>query len=304
MEQPIQQGNFEDSFAIHQHYIEILNCVPSIVYWIDSDCHLQGCNHHFLNMLGLKSTHDLHGTPYEQMEKFMSWPKERIDSFKLDDMKVIFSGEAQLDIDEAPLCQNNQEPIWFRSRRVPLYDNERHVIGLVVVLTDVSEQKKLQTSLDEKTKQSSPTVNNQHEKTATPHVLMVEDNQVAQKVEESLLAALDCQVDIAESGDKALKLFKPGKYDIVFMDIGLKDTSGYLVAKHIRQLEENTDQHVPIIALTSYDADNVKNDCKDYQMEGVLTKPLTSEQAEQIIQRYVYQENVSVTGLRDATDEL
>lgn len=64
-----------------------------------------------------------------------------------------------------------------------------------------------------------------------PKILMVEDNFVAQKVEEALLKELQCQVDIADTGDKALNLFDPGKYDMVFMDIGLEDTSGYLVAK-------------------------------------------------------------------------
>ncbi len=44
-----------------------------------------------------------------------------------------------------------------------------------------------------------------------PSVLMVEDNFIAQKVEEALLTSLNCHVDIAESGDKAVLLFDPGK---------------------------------------------------------------------------------------------
>ncbi|WP_232220555.1 response regulator [Legionella tunisiensis] len=60
---------------------------------------------------------------------------------------------------------------------------------------------------------------------------MIEDNTIAQKAAQSLLMQLDCQVDVAESGDKAALLFQPGKYDLVFMDIGLEDTSGYVVAK-------------------------------------------------------------------------
>ena len=129
---------------------------------------------------------------------------------------------------------------------------------------------------------------------------MVEDNLVAQKVEQALLTALNCQVDIAESGEQAIKLFSPGKYDLVFMDIGLQDTSGYIVAKKFRELEEETRYHVPIIALTSYQADVVKDDCIDYSMDGVITKPLTSDQAMKIIGHYVYQENISIDGLQTA----
>jgi hypothetical protein len=55
---------------------------------------------------------------------------------------------------------------------------------------------------------------------------------------------------------------------------------------------------VPIIALTGYEADVVKYDCEQYFMEGAITKPLTSEQAEQIIKHYVYHMDVVVQGLK------
>lgn len=127
---------------------------------------------------------------------------------------------------------------------------------------------------------------------------MVEDNSIAQKAAQALLMQLDCHVDVAESGDKAALLFEPGKYDLVFMDIGLEDTSGYVVSKKIRQLEQSTEYHVPIIALTGYQADIVKYDCEDYSMEGALTKPLTTEQAKQIIQHYIYHIDIPIHGLK------
>nr|WP_232002710.1 response regulator [Legionella sainthelensi] len=131
-----------------------------------------------------------------------------------------------------------------------------------------------------------------------PKVLMVEDNVIAQNVEKALLTALNCQVDIANSADNAVKLFKPGKYDLVLMDIGLEDSSGYIVAKQLRQKERETEHHVPIIALTGFEADVVKYDCQHYFMEGAISKPLTCEQAEQIIKHYVYHMDVPVRGLK------
>lgn len=300
MAEQIKTGNFEDSFEIHQHYLDILNCVPDIVYWIDSNCNLQGCNQSFIQLLGLESTNDLKGSPYDLMIKFTHWSKERVDAFRLDDMKAIFSGHEQMDIEEPPVFNQAQEPTYFRSRRVPLFDNNHQVIGLVVTFCDISELKKI----EQQTKQAKPIQQEAaQDHIVSPNVLMVEDNQVAQKVEEALLTALDCQVDIADTGDKAIKLFNPGKYDMVFMDIGLEDTSGYLVAKKIRELEEKTKFHVPIIALTSFQADRVKNDCKDYFMDGVLSKPLTSEQAEQLIKHFVQHEDVEVEGLCSASEE-
>ena len=134
----------------------------------------------------------------------------------------------------------------------------------------------------------------------TPRVLLVEDNVIAQKVEKNLLQTLGCEVDVAENGEGSLLLFAPGKYDVIFMDIGLQDTSGYIVAKKIREQESGTDYHVPIIALTSYKAEAVKHDCREYFMAGAITKPLTMDQAEQIIQYYIYDKDVMVEGLVSA----
>ncbi|HAT9400816.1 TPA: response regulator [Legionella pneumophila subsp. pneumophila] len=301
MSQQIGNEFFEADMDMHQHYLDILNCVPDVVYWVDKDCHLKGCNQNFIKLLGLKKIGDLKGTPYDQMAKHMKWSEKRIETFKLDDMKVLFSGESQYDIEEEPVYNKGKEAIYYKSRRVPLFDKENKVCGLVVVLTDITDLKKLEAHIQQ-THSPRNIKRTQKKRVTEPKILMVEDNFVAQKVEEALLKELQCQVDIADTGDKALNLFDTGKYDMVFMDIGLEDTSGYLVAKKIRQKEQNTNYHVPIIALTSYQADVVKYDVEDYFMDGVLTKPLTSEQADQLIKHFVHKEDIMVSGLKSARE--
>jgi CheY-like chemotaxis protein len=294
MARKIKASPPKSALAIHTLYMEILNSVPDIVYWIDENCVLTGCNGAFVKWLGLKGLKDFSGTPYEQMAKFGKCVENRIETFKLDDMAVLFSGQAKYDVEETPVYNKENEPTYFRSNRVPLFDKQKRIVGLIVVLTDVTAHRKteaLQTDIQPQEKNVADDHNHK------PNILMVEDNFIAQKVEEALLLALHCQVDIADSGDKAISLFDPGKYDVVLMDIGLKDTSGYMVAKKMRKKEENTDFHVTIIALTSYQAEVVQYDVEDYCMDGVLTKPLTSEQAKQIIQHYIYHENIAVNGL-------
>ena len=295
MAQQLSQGNHEDSFATHQFYLDILNCIPNIVYWVDNECNLKGCNNNFVKLLGLKKIKDFVGTPYEQMSKFANWSEERTAALRLDDMKVLFSGQAQYNVPESPVYDSHGVAIHYLATRVPLYDALKHLIGLVVILSETTDKKKF---ADADTIILPEGLTAPQELNHQPNVLMVEDNFIAQKVEEALLTALHCHVDIADSGDKAISLFNPGKYDIVFMDIGLEDTSGYMVAKQLRQLEKDTIYHVPIIALTSYQADVVMYDCNDYFMDGVLTKPMTPEQAQQIIKHYIYHENVVVNGLK------
>ena len=73
-----------------------------------------------------------------------------------------------------------------------------------------------------------------------------------------------------------------------------------MLSKQFRQLEKGTKFHVPIIALTSFEADLVKYDCDYYFMDGVISKPLSAEQANQIVQHYIYHKNTTVNGLKYA----
>ncbi len=293
----IEKGVSDLSVAIHQYYMDIINCMPNIVYWIDLDCALKGANHNFVKLLGLVDLKNFKGSPYELIKKNLDWPDYFLEAMKLDDMTAIFSEKAQYQVEEQPIKTDHGKILCYLSTRVPLFNKKKQVIGLVVVLTDVTDQKQS----DNLPKKSKSVLKKQKLLLKNlPRILMVEDNLIAQKVEQALMISLGCQVDMAETGELAVSLFSPGKYDLVFMDIGLQDTSGYIVAKKLREQEKGSGYHVPIIALTSYQADIVKYDCRDYFMDGVITKPLTTEQAQQIIRNFVYDEDISVEGLATA----
>lgn len=290
------QNGFGSNLNIHQFYMDIINCMPNIVYWIDLDCNLQGCNLNFVKLLGLSHYNKCSATPYELIAKHLSWTNESIDAFKLNDMEVMFENEARYSVEEEPVSNKNGESLYYSSTRVPLYDEDKHVIGLIVVLADITAEKILQKQLKQEKPADKPTESAKRSDVPL-RVLLVEDSLIAQNVERSVLDALNCEVDMAETGDQASTLFSPGKYDLVIMDISLQDTTGYIVSKAFRKLEQNTEHRVPIIAITQYLGDKVQTDCHYYGMDGVITKPLTHEQAMQIIKHYVYDEDVSVDGL-------
>lgn len=278
---------------VHQYYSTILNCVPNWIYWIDKDCVLQGCNKLFTQFLGLKNVNDFAGTPYLKLAQVAQWSPTVIDAFRLDDMSVVFSGQPMHDRDLPPILFQDGTIHHFICNRDPLLDQRGRVMGAVIVLIEVPESRPKQTKPSFSAQTRDP-------ENRTPRVLIVEDNLVAKQVEESLLRALNCEVDCAATGQQATALFQPGIYDLVIMDIGLEDTSGYVLSKQFRQLEKGSKFHVPIIALTSFEADLVKYDCDYYFMDGVISKPLSAEQAEQIVQRYIYHKNTTVNGLKYA----
>ena len=178
---------------------------------------------------------------------------------------------------------------YYRTTRVPLFDKNKQVIGLVVILTDITALKamELQLNITNPEKKSKKTI----KKLEHPiRLLLVDDETITLSAEKDMFAGLGCKVHVAKSGNEATKLFSPGKYDIVFLDITLGDISGYVVSKKLREMEENTKYEIPIIALTSHEADVVKYDCEDYFMNAVFTKPLSPEQAMEIFKRFIYLE--------------
>jgi len=130
-------------------------------------------------------------------------------------------------------------------------------------------------------------------------VLVVEDTDIIQFVTKTLLHEAGFDVDIASSGEEAVEMFEPGKYGLVYMDIGLPKMNGYETTKAIREKEKSlkSEIQIPIIALTGHGAVDVKKFCGDAGMQGILSKPLSREQAERVWQSYGKHQEVSVPGL-------
>ena len=83
-----------------------------------------------------------------------------------------------------------------------------------------------------------------------PKILLVEDDKI---IAESVIFTLEKDsfaVDWCEMGSDALKLVKKIDFDLVLLDIGLPDISGFDVLRKIRNTSE-----VPVIITTARDAD-------------------------------------------------
>ncbi len=132
-----------------------------------------------------------------------------------------------------------------------------------------------------------------------PRILLVEDSDLIQVVTKMLLHEAGFRVDVASSGEEALEMFSAGKYGLIYMDIGLPVMSGYETAHAIRAKEktEHASRLTPIIALTGHGAVDVQTFCGQAGMQGVLSKPLTREQVENVWKRYGEGESIDIAGL-------
>jgi len=283
--------------------------MPYLMYIIDKNCSVESCNKHLLTRLNVVDVdRKTVGWLYKQMKQSGFWTEEQAQMFKTKDIEVLLSGQPLLDQPELPVVDQHKSIHHYKSSRIPLHNKAQEVIGLLVIFTEITERLQLEEQLNKiKAQLQSANANADHNlatdvaqaaRTNPLRVLVIEDNLIAQKATQAVLMQVDCLVDIADSEAQLWDVFEPGKYDVVFMDIGLEGTSGYILAQEIRKKEEKQKTHVPIIALTGFKAEAVSFDCDYYQMEGAITKPLTVEQANQVIQHYVYNIDIDVKGLK------
>lgn len=114
-------------------------------------------------------------------------------------------------------------------------------------------------------------------------ILLVEDEPLVQQVHLMMLQELNCDVTLAENGQRALEHTATNKYDVIFMDIELPDINGIDVTREIRHSSAPETGKCRIIALTAYIDSTVKNDCVRAGMDCVESKPVCIERLGELI---------------------
>jgi len=140
---------------------------------------------------------------------------------------------------------------------------------------------------------------------ASCRVLLVEDTPLNQKLEKAMLEYCGCRVDVAESGQEALRLFDRNRYDLLFMDCQMPGMDGYATTGAIRQTEARNGENsvvdrTPIIALTAYAMEGDREKCLQAGMDDYLSKPFGMEGLKLIVDRWVAaRPSVGSEGKRD-----
>jgi CheY-like chemotaxis protein len=118
------------------------------------------------------------------------------------------------------------------------------------------------------------------------HILIVEDEPVAQFSAQHQLNELGVSVDIAADGQTALRLLENNHFDLIFMDIGLPDMSGLEVTAEIRKREQGK-QQTPIIGLTVYALEEDEQQGLNVGMNDYLVKPLSHDRLQAVLQKWL-----------------
>jgi CheY-like chemotaxis protein/HPt (histidine-containing phosphotransfer) domain-containing protein len=121
------------------------------------------------------------------------------------------------------------------------------------------------------------------------HLLLVEDNEVNQKVATRLLEKMGVNVDVANNGLEAFdNLTTRFDYDLVLMDCQMPIMDGFVATQAIRHYElQHQTKPVPIIAMTANAMQGDRERCIEVGMNDYVTKPIDTDKLKLALKRWL-----------------
>ena len=108
-------------------------------------------------------------------------------------------------------------------------------------------------------------------------ILLAEDNVINQKLAVKLLERKGHQVVVAGDGKEALEKLDQSDFDLILMDVQMPELDGLQATMEIRQREQKTLEHIPIIALTAHAMKGDRERCLEAGMDDYIAKPINPQ---------------------------
>ncbi|MDD6038717.1 MAG: ATP-binding protein [bacterium] len=123
-------------------------------------------------------------------------------------------------------------------------------------------------------------------------ILIVDDNEMNLKVAVGLLEPLGMQIDVANSGKRAIQLLEKKQYHIIFMDHMMPVMDGVETTQHIREMDGEYFKNVPIIALSANALADARAQFVEAGMDDFVAKPIDIKVISGKIRQYLPRELV------------
>ena len=116
-------------------------------------------------------------------------------------------------------------------------------------------------------------------------VLVVEDNQLNQRLAKIILSNIGCDAMFSDNGQEALDILQRENFSIVFMDVQMPIMDGYEATRKIRKELQLT---LPVIGLSANVFKEDIENCLASGMNDYLSKPYNENQMYDIIKKWLH----------------
>ena len=117
-------------------------------------------------------------------------------------------------------------------------------------------------------------------------ILLVEDNEVNQKLAQRLLEKRGHHVTVTGNGREALAALDREDFDVAFMDVQMPEMDGFGATAAIRARERETGSHLPIIAMTAHAIQGDRERCLAAGMDSYISKPINPQELTELLERF------------------
>jgi CheY-like chemotaxis protein len=118
-------------------------------------------------------------------------------------------------------------------------------------------------------------------------VLLAEDNPINQRLMTKMLEKMGHQVTLVENGKAVVEHAERDRFDLVLMDVQMPELDGLEATRQIRQREQTSGLHLPIVALTAHAMKGDRERCLESGMDGYLAKPVRWSELRAVIGQVV-----------------
>lgn len=119
-------------------------------------------------------------------------------------------------------------------------------------------------------------------------ILVAEDNEFNVQLLEQLLVRRGYHVRLAKNGVEALQLLDKYEFDVLMLDIHMPEMDGFQVIHALREKEQATGNHLPVIALTARSRQEDRDMCLAAGMDDFLPKPIQASKLWEAIERMIH----------------
>jgi two-component system sensor histidine kinase/response regulator len=116
-------------------------------------------------------------------------------------------------------------------------------------------------------------------------ILVAEDSEFSAQLMEKLLTKGGHRVRVVSNGREALALANAADFDLLLLDVHMPGLDGFQVIRSIREREQATGAHLPVIALTARSRVEDRELCLAAGMDDFLSKPIQTDHLWEIVER-------------------
>lgn len=132
----------EEIFRAHAMLETVLDHIPQRVFWKDMESRYLGCNKFYALDNQLENPQDIVGRT-----DFDLFSDELAEAMRKEDRWVTSNNTSKLNYEESRKTLYGLR--WFRMSKMPLHDLKGNVVGILSVYEDISEQRKMEETLQE-----------------------------------------------------------------------------------------------------------------------------------------------------------